>query len=443
MTGLRFLLPLAFLPLMGSLALAFPGLGQRGFSARLAIRVAAGAVALTGVMLAASIFHLPWKLAWLAPLAVLPAALGGFRRRRSELRRPGTFSGQARFGLAAAALAVCAVAYAAATARATSSDLYLHWGIKGERFAIARGIDAAFLRSPEHFPLHRDYPPLLPFLYAAGELSAGRFAWGAALLLLPIFLGLTVTAFWGSARDRLGDRPAAEMAALLAWLLGLALTVSLSAGNAEAILLFFETLALSGLLLGEATPADEWLVSVALTGVVLTKFEGIFFAGLAIAGASLMLRRGSERLISLARLGALPAAAAAVWISFCARSGILDSYAGGIRSGPVVLANLPIVVRELFRAARYESLGLPWIVVAGLLAASKLGRKSLLPISIAVASIFGNVFIFLHGSDDPSLWITWSAPRLLLTPLLCLFFAAAAAAGPASSTNAPFVSRRK
>ena len=40
--------------------------------------------------------------------------------------------------------------------------------------------------------------------------------------------------------------------------------------------------------------------------------------------------------------------------------------------------------------------------------------------------------IYLGGGKDPGLWILWSAGRLLMTPLLCLFLAAAAgqAGGP-------------
>ena len=110
-------------------------------------------------------------------------------------------------------------------------DLLLFWGAKAERFAIAGGIDVAFLRDRDHWALHSDYPPLLSCVWAFASLVAGRFAWGACLGTLPVFSGFLVLAAWGLARLEQDERGAAASAALLGALLAATLPIAATAGN--------------------------------------------------------------------------------------------------------------------------------------------------------------------------------------------------------------------
>jgi hypothetical protein len=330
-------------------------------------------------------------------------------------------------GIAAAAAAVLLFAYAIATARATSTDYLYFWGTKGQDFAAARAIDVAFLAEPDHAPLHPDYPPLLPSLYALGALAAGRFPWGAALLSAPLFFALMVSAFWGSARRAWGDSAAALRCAFFAALLGFASIASDVAGNAEPPLLFFEALALGILVFGDRSPKSDFAASIALAGCALTKLEGAFFA-LAAAGAFALLRRGgSARIGGAVRLVSLPTLALGSWLAFCARHGILYNYKPGT-AGPLTLANLPKVAAGVARSASYGVGFLPWIALLIVGAAAGARRESLAPALVAAAIVLINVGYYLHGAQDPTAWIAWSARRTFLTPLLCLAFAAFARA---------------
>jgi hypothetical protein len=69
-----------------------------------------------------------------------------------------------------------------------------------------------------------------------------------------------------------------------------------------------------------------------------------------------------------------------------------------------------------------------------------LRRESLAPLLVAAAIALVNVGYYLHGEEDPTAWIAWSARRTFLTPLLCLAFAVFARS-PARSPGAPAGSR--
>jgi hypothetical protein len=126
-------------------------------------------------------------------------APGAFRRRSGgapRSRRPaaGRVPGERRdpepldpsWADAAAAIAVAAFAVSAFALRSSFTDFVYHWGLKGHRFFLTHGIDEAFLARPENGYLHPDYPNLLPELFAAAALLAGRFDPRALMLFSPI-----------------------------------------------------------------------------------------------------------------------------------------------------------------------------------------------------------------------------------------------------------------
>ena len=170
MAGLRFLVALAALPLIGRPFLRSAPFDELSPAARWGLAGVAGALALCVEMVVATWVHARWSL-WLLLLPPVLAAL--VPRRRPRRAAAASASGPASIVVGVALATVGVVAYAAATARATAGDYVLFWGTKGERFAMARAIDVAFLKDPLHVLMHPDYPPMLPCLYAWGALAAG------------------------------------------------------------------------------------------------------------------------------------------------------------------------------------------------------------------------------------------------------------------------------
>jgi len=93
-----------------------------------------------------------------------------------------------------ALLALTAFAWFAVSLCNVIPDFYFHWGLKGERFFLARGTDYDFLAMPWNEVLARDYPTLLPDLYAAAALLAGRFSARAMMLWSVGAFGLLLLA---------------------------------------------------------------------------------------------------------------------------------------------------------------------------------------------------------------------------------------------------------
>lgn len=423
MTGLRFLLAFAGLPLLGW---PFVAGATRWLdpAARVATAAVAGAVLLTVEMMAATLIGFRFDV---LPAVLAPAVwwfVRLFRRPKESERAPGALPAAGAVpALATAAAGLLLFSYAAATARLTATDLVLFWGPKGQAFAAAGRLDAGFLGNPANVQMHPDYPPLVPSLYAWATDAAGRFAWGASMLTLPLFLTLTAAALWGFGRPALGDRRAAEWTALLIFLLGYGWSVTLSGGGAEPALAFFEVVALVSLGFGAGRRAVP-IASLALTGCTLTKLEGLPFACAVALAFSIGSSDWKTRLLRFAALLGAPLAALGAWIAFCAGHGLLHYYRGG---GPLYLDHAPIVARVLPGVASYEAAYLPWIVVVALVALSPRSTGSRRPIVVALLFLAFMLFVYLHTPYDPTLLIIWSAGRLLLTVLTALLLAAASA----------------
>lgn len=376
-----------------------------------------GALALTAEMFLLAIAGIPWSI---PRLAALPAALAvsGVLRRPTRVAARRTRLSSA---FIASAIVVLIVAYAAVTGRATSMDLTLFWGAKSERFALARSIDVEFLGQPDHYGIHPDYPPLLPFLNAFGTMAAGRFPWGASLLVMPWFLAMATTAFHAGTRDREAPAAAGWLTPVFAGTVGLAAVAALTAGNADLILIAYETAALSLLVRRSAGAVDRWAAGAALAGGCLVKIEGAFFAAIAVA-AFVVTDRGEDRGRGAVALSLPPTIAVGAWVMFCRAHGLLDFYAGG-KIGPFTLQNLGKIPPAMLRAASYDSFFVPWIALGLAAFACRRRRFSPFPAAVAAGLLAVNVFFYLHGTNDPTRWIGWSAGRTLISVLVCGFVA--------------------
>lgn len=169
--------------------LAAPG---DGALFRAVVYLMAGALVLHLLMMLLDAVGLPWTPAsLLLPLAALAALAHRFVPRPAERTRLPSDPG---WGDAVALAAVAVFALFSLTLWITIPDFVYHWGIKGARFALDRGIDFPYLARSWNWPLHPDYPNLLPELYAATAILGGGFRAPALMLWSAVWLAALVLA---------------------------------------------------------------------------------------------------------------------------------------------------------------------------------------------------------------------------------------------------------
>jgi hypothetical protein len=401
----RFALLAALLPLFGCWIAVFASVRALPLAARIAATVAAGIVTITSLMFAMAAVGVMWSIPLLLVPGLLSLSTGVWHGRPRAVSQPVTPGELAILGFAA--LAVLLVAAVTLAGAATSFDLLLFWGAKGQRFALARTIDVGFLRDPRHVLMHADYPPLLPLIYAWTMLGGGHLDWFGAIATAPLLLLAATLAVWGFTRS-------ASMTALYAAMFGLAFIDNNIAGNAEPMLLFFETVAVAAIL-----RKCNAVAGIALVGAVLTKVEGAAFAlvALPLAGWKAF------------RIGIAPAVALGAWLAFCAHHGLRDAY-----RSHVTLSSPFAVVRPLLEQASMGVAYVPWLA---LLLVIVLGRtKAAFSAMLAAIGYMAFLTLAWMAFADVATEVAWSARRVLLTPLLLLFFGAVAAR-PDTGKDAP------
>ena len=183
MTALSFGLAHLAIVLLGLPAAFHPAVRHSTLLARIGASFLLGAVLLTLEGIVWSLFGIPWTIWTLG----LPLGIASFAASILLARRASGVSVEAEvepahspIRVAAQALTLCALAYFAwqlSATRATSSDLLFFWGVKGVRFAAAGGLDATLLGWPFFIHAHVNYPPLVPTVFAWGNLVAGGMPW--------------------------------------------------------------------------------------------------------------------------------------------------------------------------------------------------------------------------------------------------------------------------
>lgn len=279
-------------------------------------------------MAGALVFHLlltvldtlgiPWHPLLLAGLFLLLTALA--HRFRPPPADPARLPSDLGWGDGFALFALLVFTLTALTLWTMTPDFVYHWGLKGTRFFLHRGIDWVWLAHPWNWAVHPDYPNLLPGLYAASALLAGRFEPHAQMLWSSLFF----LAMLASAREALrsgwivGDRwiGQATLAAvgLLTAMFGMG---HLMAGAADWMIAGAFLAALPALL-RPPDRAGDWQIGLAAGFAAAAKIEGMPFA-LILAGTQLLRRLLAERnvrdsLRAALRLG-LPATAVGIpWL---------------------------------------------------------------------------------------------------------------------------------
>lgn len=415
MIGLRFAVTAALVPLMGGWVAAFASVRALPRAARVAGYTAAGIVTIALEMFVLAVVGVPWYPALL--LVAIPPSLWALTKPGNPAtQQPGNeeteqLSNRGPLLIALAALAVVTAVVLAGAA--TSFDLLLFWGVKGQHFGLARTIDVAFLRDPAHHLMHSDYPPLVPLLYAWTMTGGTYLDWFGTIATAPLLLLAGTTAVWGFTRS-------ASMTALYATTFGFLFLDNNIAGNAEPMLLFLETVAAAVLV---CTPECEVLAIVALTGVMLTKVEGAVF----VAAAMLLAPRRAGRLLPA------PLVALGAWIAFCAHHGLLDTYRSHVGASHSAFA---AVVKPLLVEASMHAYYVPWIALVLLVARGR--RRTSLPALGAAALYLAFLVVVWAGGAEAGIAqeIAWSARRVLVTPMLFLFFAAVRAASASGQAAA-------
>jgi hypothetical protein len=409
------------LPLIGGVVWRLEGVRRLGTDGRLAIAGAAGAVITAAVMTAMSVVGVEWSrtrlFLLLLPLVGLGLATKGLAAAgvRNRMTKPAIPA----IGIM---LILGITAYGLLTARETCGDLLFFWGSKGMHFFYSGSIDAGYLRDPHHYLSHADYPPLLPLLFAWSTTLSRQFSWWGALLLSGLCLTGIVAVIRAGTRDTLS-------ALLGASVLAYALAYAQTAGAADPMLLFFEAIAVGALLFIDDRRTQTIIAAIGVAGAVATKVEGASFA-VAVLLAMLIDRRTLKRSLSVVFPAAL---ILGLWLWFVISHGLLDTYRG---NGALSFQFLTTVLRETMRWSSYNAWWILWIAPLIVVLLGDV-RRARLPLSMAILTLGATLFFYLKTSGDPTYLIATSARRVLLTPLLMLVLAAAAAHAPAALPEGP------
>jgi hypothetical protein len=417
-----------------------PALRGASLPARLAASFGLGSLALAVEATLFSTLGIRWSVASLAvPLVAMSAGISLRWSRRPSVRdgRPTAPPLVVIVALSAIALALSHLVLSLATARATSADFVLFWGVKGARFAVARGIDAALLGGAFSHHLVPDYPPLVPILYAWSTLVAGDLPWPVAPASSAIWVIAAVPLVLAFLRQRV--RPADAFGIAAFWTAALAISVvdSASGGNAEAPLLFFETVALLALLVerpGEPN-ASRFTAAWALAGAVMTKVEGSIAVILILLGVALrdLGWRRPHAFRGALRLAAAPLLCLAVWFVYQSVAGLKVGYR---THGDLLVLHsrfLTTTLSEMARNLRAGTSWLSWMIPLGFLGTCvRRPRLDWAPALSLAAGLLGFfLFDYLHDSTDPSLRIAWSIGRISQPTLSAIILLAGIAIAPA------------
>jgi hypothetical protein len=234
----------------------------------------------------------------------------------------------------------------------THPDFIFHWGIKGSRFFLARGVDYPYLARPWNWMLHPDYPNLQPELYAATSLFIGRFDVPALMLETAALFAFLLAAVREALRQGTGDRFVRQAGlALVALAVGAFALGYRMAGAPDWTI----ALALAGALpplLRAPDRAGDFQIGVLAAFAAGSKMEGVPLAAFLVLVQWLRhVRRERGIAIGAALRSGLPAAAAILpWLGRTLHHHLFLA----LNSGPFIPSRAPAIL-----AATLEGLQAP------------------------------------------------------------------------------------
>lgn len=396
------------LALAGRALPASPGL-------RWTVRFMAGAVMFHLLLTAYDFAGIRWsRVALVLPLAVL-AGLG--KRSPRSSAEAGTFG----WGEGAAAFALASFAVLATTLWIATPDFIYHWGIKGERFFLARGVDYAWLAREWNWVIHPDYPNLLPELFAGTALLAGSFEAPAQMLWSVLFFALILVSGREALRQTDTPRPFAPAGlAIAAFSLAGFGIVHRMAGAAD----WMPALALAAALPALLRPADregDWEVGIAAAFAAASKIEGMPLAAF-LAGVQLLRRR---EIGAALRLGLPMAAVAGTWAIRTFRHGLYQQF----NSGTFDPGRAPEVLRSLAEVAGWKESwrGLTLVLLAAPLLL--LPRRTRAAGAVISLQLLFYLWTYFSSAVDTGFQVVSSFPRLAMHLFPAVVVAGAVALG--------------
>lgn len=375
----------------------------------------AGWVTIHLLLTALQALGVPWTR-WSVLLGVGAAwllAAGAHRRyfRLGSVFRPRGQTPRFGWGDALAGLALAGFASAAWTLRSVNPDFIFHWGLKAKKFVLAGGVDFAYLARPWNHYTHPDYPTLLPELYAASSLLAGRFA-EPALLLWSV---LCFAALLWVAREWLAEQGLA-FGGRQAGLALLALAVAafgigyLQAGGADLMIALGLVAGAAALGREDPDPRADLELGTAAAFAAASKIEGVVLAGFLVGlGLSQAIVRGQLSRAKLLRQLLPPVAVIGPWVALNLHHGLFQ----GTNTGSFDPSRLGAIWEALAASLAVPAWhGFPYLLA--LLPVLLVFRRSRWLAVLALLQLGLYLYVYVTTPVDPVFYVRSSFPRLLL-----------------------------
>jgi len=401
-----------------------------GVPHRLVVYGMSGALVVHLLLMGLDGLGVPWHPLLLAGLLALVTGLAHSLRPFARARRavePARLPSDLAWGDGLALFAFLVFTCTAVTLWTMTPDFIYHWGIKGHRFFLHRGVDYAWLARPWNWPLHPDYPNLLPELFALGALFAGGFEPHAQMLWTVIFF-LSMLAAAREALRTAGDRWTAQAALAILGLTSAMFGMGhLMAGGADWMIAAAFLAALPALL-RPPDRAGDWQIGLAAGFAASSKIEGTPFAVI-LAATQLVRRVMEERRLdwrAALRLGLPPVAVGVPWLAQVFRHHLFL----GSNSGPFELARARVIVPALVEALADPAWhGLSLLVFLG--PVLLLVRRTRPVAWVATLQLLFYLYVYFTAPVEPRGYVLSSFSRLIfhLIPALIVAGGVAVATG--------------
>jgi len=195
-------------------------------------------------------------------------------------------------------------------------DYVYHWGLKGHRFYLARGVDYRFLAQRWNWAIHPDYPNLVPELFAVTALLAGSFDMPAMMLGTAALFALLLAACREGLRQGGADGFVQQAGIALVALSSAAFGVGYIMAGAADWNLALALAAAVPPLLRPPDRAGDLQIAVAAAFAAASKIEGVPLGAFLVA-AQIVRRVWAEHRLNLRAAlaaGLLPAAVVLPWL---------------------------------------------------------------------------------------------------------------------------------
>ncbi len=281
-----------------------------------------GAAGLVGFYLAQIALYalgIPWRAATLAGALGLLALFAHLLGRGKLAPAAGRIA--PGWGDASALLTLAILTFCAVQMWMVYSDFIFHWGIKGERFFLARGFDFEFLVQPWNWQRHPEYPNLFPSLFAATAAFAGGFREPAMMLWTAIFFFALLAAAREALRAAQVSRPAAQATVALLGLGAAMFGIGYTMGGSPDWVIALVPVAAWPLLLRRPDRASDLAVGWLAALAAAVKIEGVPLAAFLIA--VYLLHRGRGWWRALPAVALPPALVVGAWLAYGWHHGLL------------------------------------------------------------------------------------------------------------------------